>query len=924
MQDVVPETPDQQQSNPQVPHTLVTPESEHENPTPNIPQAAVASDSLPHPEQHTASIFSPSIVANAHHNTMPDRTSPSVPSRSFALSPPTTAGSSTSRALPIMSASESRSILEDMQQAEKDTDDPSTSLDPRKSLYRGNSTTTTRLNKLFAAGMPISPLSSRENSYSKATGVSAPYIRAYPQDGTTPLPNHLYQRGLLGGRHSDINIKVFGETYHAHRIVLDRAPFFASALTEPWCEASQRDVELHPEDADANITKTTFELALKRLYGCQDPFEEHSEAVGLFATGCWLEMHDLIDSSVDALVRRLCPRNLADTIHLLTANYYGKAGEKILAAAKSMLCRDGWEMPLKYWDDIPGDTVREVVGGDGFFVAGEWDRWTLAKRLLNRRLKLTARELHLWPMDSRGVPTQLRQKPIRTEGVEETNGSIKNARSDTADDEADEDTRPWRELYSHPSIRPLLSLLDEDIHYVHLEYEQLQQLRCASDMFNIPLIPAQIITGALWAQMELRQTVLNTNEKALTLSLTKHAAEPYPPAHSLDATDTQTQTQCKEASAPTLSTQEASDGSISLATLNPPRFWIPNTDCNTIIGGRHEAAAVSTPFRSANRHASSLSATLQNEDPQWYSEPNTELLPRSATAKQYSSFPPFRFAAQFPNPRTLKERKRVYSRTVFYAGSLWNLYIQKVKSGTKSPQLGVYLHRAKEKETDDNGTVGSAYVTRASVEQRIGAMERELLHTNQSVRGRRQYVWEPVGEAEASGGNSSGDPDATMAVTPSRAIPRTGLSTFMASTTPRKSARQSLVPNPSTAFDDSTSGSEAEPDTAGISHAPATESPRRSHIPALPPYTDMRPTIKTYFKIFGPSKGGRMLSVYESAPDNFNFSQSWGWKSSTLMADEEEEDERLEVDAKEKDEAKKDWRRSRDGKLRFMVVLGVV
>jgi hypothetical protein len=29
------------------------------------------------------------------------------------------------------------------------------------------------------------------------------------------------------------------------------------------------------------------------------------------------------------------------------------------------------------------------------------------------------------------------------------------------------------------------------------------------------------------------------------------------------------------------------------------------------------------------------------------------------------------------------------------------------------------------------------------------------------------------------------------------------------------------------------------------------------------------------------------LSVYESAPDKFDFSQSWGWKSSTLMLEEE-------------------------------------
>jgi hypothetical protein len=71
----------------------------------------------------------------------------------------------------------------------------------------------------------------------------------------------------------------------------------------------------------------------------------------------------------------------------------------------------------------------------------------------------------------------------------------------------------------------------------------------------------------------------------------------------------------------------------------------------------------------------------------------------------------------------------------------------------------------------------------------------------------------------------------------------------------------------------------------------------RSSMPALPPYVDSRPTIKTYFKIYSPSKGGRMLSIYESAPDRFNFQQSWGWKSSTLMLDEK-------------------------GKLRFMVVIG--
>ena len=45
--------------------------------------------------------------------------------------------------------------------------------------------------------------------------------------------------------------------------------------------------------------------------------------------------------------------------------------------------------------------------------------------------------------------------------------------------------------------------------------------------------------------------------------------------------------------------------------------------------------------------------------------------------------------------------------------------------------------------------------------------------------------------------------------------------------------------------------------------------------PAMPPYIDARPTIKTYFKIYQMSPDGRSLSVHESAPDVFNFSQSW-------------------------------------------------
>ncbi len=209
----------------------------------------------------------------------------------------------------------------------------------------------------------------------------------------------MYHRGLLSGRHSDITVHAFGTRYALHRILLDRAPFFASALSEPWSESSASEITLHPQDVDSNITQAAFELVLKRLYGCNAAKEEDQEAIGLFATGCWLEMADLIESSVESLLRQMAPQKLASLIKLVTSNYYGKPGDRILASAKAMLCREGWEMPYKYWDGISGDMAREIIGGDGFFVPGEWERWILTVKLLNRRLKMKAVEAGLFGSD---------------------------------------------------------------------------------------------------------------------------------------------------------------------------------------------------------------------------------------------------------------------------------------------------------------------------------------------------------------------------------------------------------------------------------------------------------------------------------------------------------------------------------------------
>lgn len=776
-----------------------------------------------------------------------------------------------------------------------------------------------------------------------------------------PLPEHLYTRGLREGRHSDITILAFGQRYNLHRLILDRAPFFTTALSEPWLESRSKEVTLHPEQIDINITQASFELAISKLYGVDISKEADAEAIGLFATGCWLEMQDLIDAAIESILRQMAPETLAFLIRLVTTNYYGRSGDRILESAKAMLSRNGWEMPLKYWDDMPGDIIRELIGSDGFFVDSEWDRWVLSKRLLDRRLRHAAVEAGLMQRGQKPVPqapTSLRMMAVRFDGVYRQNAlTAANASSDTNAD--------WLALYTSPDIERILVLLDEGIHYIHMEFEQLEYIKNARDIFGLPVMPERVISNALWQQLALRQRVLNTEESAQELGLVQSLPEPEM-ANVATKTGSDAKAKGKQV---TVSTEEDCGPESDSWDGNgkPRKFWIPSSDCNIVLG--NGADPVVTTSNSFQRHASRLSATLQPEDAQWatdfastpstFTNPNTRMdftqRPISAgggNAGQpkpiaYTEFPPFRFSAEFPNPRFLKEKKRVYSRTVSYAGSLWNIYIQKVRSA-KNVQLGVYLHRAKEREGDEGSHNSSLnQQNNSSVDERIGQLEREMLMRGENRDRRRttRAFTEATAEEDTSG--SGGDADSSLASaglsnplfahdslgrrrnTRFAQLSRRGITgpSFAnpSSTSPtdaESSNSPAFPPSTSEHSDHPSDFSEDEEDDAAYPNPSLTARSQRkirSLMPTMPPYVDGRPTIKTYFKIYSPSKGGRMLSIYESAPDRFNFSQSWGWKSSTLMLDEVgigggggEDGGGIPGAASKKT----------DGKLRFMVVIG--
>ncbi|KAF9697499.1 hypothetical protein EKO04_004459 [Ascochyta lentis] len=912
--------------------------------SPGVPPVSAAS-----PVSPTASPSDPAIGYARPHEGSPTPAGPSRPLSSLAA-----VASMTKRTSRLKLPDDHTPIVQLQTQiptVQKSADDPSTPLDTpgRKrttiDLVGHEHAAINTLSRLFTDGPTMAH--SRAPSYNQATGPL--YLRA--SNDAVPLPDHLYTRGLLQGRHSDICVIAFGKRYNLHRLLLDRAPFFTTALSEPWIESQSKEVTLHPEEIDHTITQAAFELAIRKIYGVDISKEMDADAVGLFATGCWLEMQDLIDAAIESILRQMVPDTLAPLIRLVTVNYYGRSGERILESAKAMLSRNGWEMPLRNWDDMPGDIIRELVGSDGFFVDSEWDRWVLAKRLLDRRLKQVAVEAGLMQRGQRPVPKapqSMRFMAVRFDGVYRQNAL-------TATHFASDAQAEWITVYTNPDIERLLVLLDEGIHYIHMEYEQLEFIRNARDVFGLPVMPERVISNALWQQLALRQTVLNADESAQELGLRQAPQGP----ETTDAVqpDEGSSTKGKQKASEPVEEPEMESESWD-GNGKPRKFWIPSSDCNIVLG--NGAEPVVTTSNTFQRHATRLSATIQPEDAQWATDfastpstlanPNTRNYPQrplsagGSNAGQpkslaFSEFPPFRFAAEFPNPRFLKEKKRVYSRTVSYAGSLWNIYIQKVRSA-KSVQLGVYLHRAKEREADEaTQDSGVSQQNNGTVDARIGQLEREMLMRSERRERRRSTrvtMQDNTGEDDTSG--SGGDPDSTLVSAGARnpPLPASNLGRRRSVPIARLSSRgvHTLATSPT-----NTRGHDATPISSALNHShhesddsedemdsiymnpsltPLTQRTRLS-MPTLPPYIDSRPTIKTYFKIYSPSKGGRMLSIYESAPDEFNFSQSWGWKSSTLMLDE------VSINGTAADSPPAPGSvpsKKGDGKLRFMVVIG--
>ncbi|KAI9280053.1 hypothetical protein BY458DRAFT_544870 [Sporodiniella umbellata] len=251
-------------------------------------------------------------------------------------------------------------------------------------------------------------------------------------------------------------------------------------------------------------------------------------------------------------------------------------------------------------------------------------------------------------------------------------------------------------------LNSYLRILNNSIYYMYMTFEQLQSIE--KDIYAVTrerIVPDSILRHALWNQVLLRSKIESANEKDSKINAT---------------------------------TRSQNKSTLAVNSEEEPYYYaIPTDDTTTYTG----ESAISLASRNIQ-------------------QTNTK-------TEEYSLYPPFRFSVEFTDVASLKHNIRVYSDPVFYAGSNWNMYIQKTRSQRKGMlQLGVYLHRQSVPQLEDTPTTRSFSC-----------------------------------------------------------------------------------------------------------------------------YSDERKVVNTWFKIFCPSKGPKhSLTLFQSSPDNFAILQSWGWRSTTLCAEE--------------------------------------
>ena len=379
----------------------------------------------------------------------------------------------------------------------------------------------------------------------------------------------------------------------------------------------------------------------------------------------------------------------------------------------------------------------------------------------------------------------------------------------------EDEEKEWNELFA------------TGIHYMHMSLDDLIEIsNDISPITGLPIVPVSVIQAAHWNQSVLRHHITYRQNSA------SPSTPPRSPAPARDGS-----LGLSQSTADIIKSHKEQPGS---PNIHGAYYPVP-VDSSSRIGdttGIEGASTIGTESRSKNasRHTSSnffgiLSGPQAVSAIQSSNNSNTI----------WSMFPPIRFGVEFWGVDGLAEKARLTSQTIWYAGSLFNVYVQVIRKN-KGIQLGMYLHRLSSVETIPVPSLPPLPMTENA--PRLSTIQPVTIPTSSST---------PTLHRAISRGTTG-----TTVSRPTTPASSPGISNSPPSSSPVNSS-------PLNSYGSNSSFS----------------SPR----PPAQPYRDPREAVRAHFTLLCASPTGGALTRFASAPDAFHVGRSWGWKSSALQAE---------------------------------------
>ncbi|EEQ92641.2 uncharacterized protein BDCG_07761 [Blastomyces dermatitidis ER-3] len=482
---------------------------------------------------------------------------------------------------------------------------------------------------------------------------------------------------------ADVTVNAFESTYSLHRCILERVPYFAAMLSGQWNETGNHVLSIFPDEMDPNITRVGFEVALEYMYGRKVMDLIELDPIGVFAACQWLDLSEPLKWAVQNIMHHLDISNIHLILSIFTEYHYGKEGRVVLDAAKSLLRLRGCEMPLAVWDHIPAEIVRDIVGGDAFYMPSELKRWEYAVSLLDRVLESKASKMRIpFLNDNASAPAHVKRQ---LEGI--LPDDPPEADTDTeldfeTDRQFSEDMHnQWLNLYTHPDILPIRQMIMEDIAYMHIPLEHFRRVQSHRDIFGVRPVQPAVIHSAFVQALKLAHLVDTADEFSLKLDI-GHATfmSEFPARQRSQIHRFHIDSGFYPCSMP---------GGDVIRREYP--VTKEDTTTSNLTVTRKARGFI---HQDCNKHAGQQGFRTSHLVMGWERRDFIKPLPINSTVTHpdHSPFPPFRFSTTFPHPATLENRQRLFSSPFWYAGATWVLYLCH-NTIPKASSVGLYLRR---------------------------------------------------------------------------------------------------------------------------------------------------------------------------------------------------------------------------------------